>query len=93
MTNKRITLSILLLLGFITTAFSHSFTPSNSCSKPYKPYKFNSEYEVNLFNNGVTSYKNCITDFIEQQQRESETHLRAAKAAIDEWNDFVRANR
>ncbi|MEI6708294.1 MAG: hypothetical protein WCK96_14315 [Methylococcales bacterium] len=93
MTNKIITLSLLLLLGFITTAFAHGYEPSNSCSKPHKPYTFNNEYEVNLFNNGVDSYKRCINNFIEEQNNESKIHLRAANTAIEEWNSFVNANR
>jgi len=93
MTNKMITLSLLLLLGFITTASADIFVPSNSCSKPYKPYTFSNKYEVDNFNNGVDRYKNCINDFIEEQNEASKRHLMAANSAIEEWNSFVRANR
>jgi len=65
------------------------FTPSHSCSKPYKPYKFNSEWDIRQFQDDVEDYKQCISDFVEEQDDAVRKHQNAAQEAIDEWNSFV----
>lgn len=79
----------LLLLALSTTAFSDIFQPSHSCSKPYKPYQFNNQYEVDSFNDDVNSYKQCINDFVEEQNSAVRNHAEAAEQAIDDWNNYV----
>jgi hypothetical protein len=37
----------------------------------------------------VQRYKNCIQDFVDEQNQAIETHQQAADDAIDEWNRFV----
>lgn len=64
-------------------------TPSSYCSKPYKPYQFNSQSEIDNFNYDVEVYKQCISDFVEEQNQAAERHQQAASNAIDEWNNFV----
>lgn len=78
-----------LLAGLILPALSDTFRPSHSCSKPYKPIQFNTEYEVEQFNMAVERYKRCINDFVEEQMDEAEKHQEAANEAIQEWNNFV----
>lgn len=73
-------------------AHSDMFQPTANCSKPYKPYKFNSKYEVESYAEEVARYKRCIQDFVTTQRGEANNHLEAAKAAIDEWNRFVRTD-
>ncbi|MDY6537512.1 hypothetical protein SKM62_11400 [Acinetobacter faecalis] len=87
----------LIQLSFFTTIilfsnllYADMFTPTVSCSKPYKPYKFNSEYEVTQYFNSVEKYKRCIADFVEKQSREANNHQKAASNAIEEWNRFVK---
>jgi len=85
-------ISYLLISVFLLASLSVSadiFTPSHSCSKPYKPYKFNSKWEVENFQNDVENYKNCISDFVEEQNTAVTYHRDAASAAIDEWNNYV----
>jgi len=65
------------------------FEPYPMCSKPYKPYQFTSQWELESFREDVRRYKQCIMDFVEEQERAIETHRRAAEQAIDEWNSFV----
>jgi len=65
------------------------FTPSHSCSKPYKPYEFNDQYEVDNFNDEVEAFKQCINNFVEEMNEASRRHQEAAEEAIDEWNNFV----
>lgn len=63
---------------------------SNYCSKPYKPYQFNSEIDVQNFQYEVTRFKNCINEFVEEQENAIRNHQRASREAIEEWNRFVR---
>lgn len=65
------------------------FSPSHSCSKPFKPYEFSSRSERDLFLMEVESYKQCITDFVEEQEDAILRHREAAEEAIEEWNTFV----
>ena len=64
--------------------------PSDYCSKPYKPYQFNSDFEIQNFKMEVERYKSCIDDFVEEQDRAIRNHQRAAQDSIEEWNRFVR---
>ncbi len=65
------------------------FTPSHSCRKPYKPYKFTSEWQFNQFKSDVEEFKRCISEFVEEQNEAAENHREAAEEAIDEWNRYV----
>lgn len=80
---------IAILLIIVGNASADTFTPSHLCSKPYKPFQFNSEWELENFTNQVRSYKTCIMDFIEEQEDAIQKHQDAAEEAITEWNDFV----
>ena len=68
---------------------SDTFTPSHSCSKPYKPYQFNSQRQIDNFNDDVEAYRACISDFVDEQTRASEQHRQAASDAMEDWNQFV----
>jgi len=85
----RMVLSVLLLVFFVSSARADIFTPSHSCSKPYKPYQFDSDWEVRQFQDDVEDYKRCINDFVEEQEDAVRKHQEAAQEAVDEWNSFV----
>jgi hypothetical protein len=65
-------------------------TPSHSCSKPYKPYRFTDQSELRRFQGDVDQYKACIEEFVDEQETAIRNHRRAASDAIEEWNSFVR---
>ena len=85
---KVLTFITILLLTF--SAQADNADPSPSCSKPDKPNKFNTQSELDSFNNGVQQYQRCLYDFVKEQEEEIQRHQRAANDAIDEWNNFVR---
>jgi len=85
---KILTFITILLLTF--SAQADNDDPSPSCSKPYKPDKFNSQSELDGFNNDVQQYQRCLYDFVDEQEEAIQRHQRAANIAIDEWNSFVR---
>ena len=80
---------VIALLGVATTQ-ADMFSPSHSCFKPNRPYEFTSEWELDNFMNDVERYKQCISDFVDEQQEEARNHIEAADEAVEEWNRFVR---
>ena len=90
---KQIFLACLVL--FISSicppfSISDSYAPSHYCRKPYKPYEFNSQFEIDAYMGEVERYKRCIMHFIEEQEDAMEVHREAAEEALEEWNRFVR---
>jgi len=73
-----------------STASADRYFISHSCSKPSKPYSFNSEWEVEAFKSEVEDYKRCISDFVEEQNDAVRSHQEVAEEAISEWNSFVK---
>ncbi len=84
---KKILISMLVLLS--VNARADMFTPNHNCMKPFKPYSFNSDYDVQRFKREVENYKNCIENFLEKQNREIENHISAKEKAIEEYNNYV----
>ncbi|CAH1385253.1 hypothetical protein [Candidatus Nitrotoga sp. M5] len=82
-------LLLVFFIGIISPASADIFTPYHSCSKPYRPYVFNHQYEIDSFKHEVETYKQCINDFVEEQNNAVRKHQNAAKEAIDEWNGYV----
>ena len=80
----------LLIACLAGSAQADMFTPSHSCRKPIKPYKFTSNLDVSLFQSDVERYKRCISDFVDEQNEEAQNHRQAAADAIDEWNRYVK---
>jgi hypothetical protein len=87
---KKLTIAgvIVLLAASMPTA-ADMFSPSHSCHKPYKPYKFEDQWAVDRFRQEVETYKRCISDFVDEQNEEAEKHREAAEEAIDEWNRYI----
>lgn len=85
---KSLFVSVFMLICSVPV-LADMFAPSPSCSKPYKPYQFTYQYQVDSFNDDVQSYKRCIQDFVDEQNDAVKKHQQAADDAIDEWNNFV----
>ena len=81
--------TLLSIMLIVTFANADMFTPSNSCYKPNKPYEFTDQWQVDSYNNEVQRYKNCIVDFVDEQNDAVNTHLNAKNEAIAEWNRFA----
>ncbi|ABM03716.1 conserved hypothetical protein [Psychromonas ingrahamii 37] len=87
--NKISSSFVVLVLAFSIPAFADMFAPSPLCSKPSKPFQFNSQWEIDSFNDDVQRYKHCINNFVDKQNEAVETHQQAANDAINKWNRFV----
>ena len=91
MFNSKLLTTLLITASAVSmSANADMFSPSHSCTKPYKPYEFKDQWEVDSFNDDVNRYKSCISDFVEEQNNEAQRHAEAAEEAIDEWNQYVR---
>ena len=69
---------------FIFSAFNQVtkadiFTPSHYCTKPYGSYS----------KSAITNYRNCISDFVDDMNRQAQAHANAASDAVSEWNSFA----
>ncbi|MEZ7923775.1 MAG: hypothetical protein QMB80_10540 [Acinetobacter towneri] len=81
---------LLSAFAFIGPVQADTFKPSNYCTKPTKPYKFTSEWQITQYYNDVERYQRCISEFVESQEKAIQNHQKAIQEAIDEWNRFVR---
>jgi hypothetical protein len=79
---------IFLLIIFCSFSYGYGWY-SHSCTKPYKPYKFNSKNEIMNFKYDVERYESCIKNFIEEQKREIQNRKNAINDAINEYNNFI----
>jgi hypothetical protein len=84
-------LRILIAALITTTSLSvyAEYVSSHSCSEPYKPYQFTSQYEIDSYNDEVEEFRTCIEDYIEEQNDAVRDHQGAAEDAIDDWNNFA----
>lgn len=89
---KVVTIVFLFLLVAAPAGIADMFKPSPICSAPYKPYRFNSEYEYDAWMQQVRQYRQCIARFVDEQYEASERHMQAAEEAIEEWNRYARDN-
>lgn len=64
--------------------------PSHSCSKPYIPYRFSSEYEFENTKSEVENYLECIKEYIEAANNDIKRIEDKKQEAIDEAKDVIR---
>lgn len=79
-----------LIVVSIQIANADSSKPSHDCRKPQKPYSFLGEFEMDMYFNDVKKYKECLSEFIDEQNDSIENHRNAAQEAIDDWETFKR---
>ncbi|NCC19267.1 MAG: hypothetical protein EOM29_10050 [Bacteroidia bacterium] len=90
---------VLLIVFLVISLNADMFQPSPSCyepTKPFKPYSFNSQWEVDSYNNLIRMYRievddfrNCIQNFINEQNMAIKKHADAIDEATNKWNNFV----
>lgn len=64
--------------------------PKPTCTKPDYPGNLASDYQMRSFNRDVKDYTDCMKRYASAQGAIAEAHTRAANAAIDEYNAFVK---
>jgi len=85
------TLFCSLVFGMIFGGSNLSFTgyPDCDCYPPSKPYQFNSQYEIDSFNQNVDSYINCVNDYLDNANNDIERIYEAKQDALDEANRYI----
>ena len=85
---------IIIMAALCSTniVIADSYAPAHLCFKPKMPTESISRGEAATLNNAIDSYKQCILDFVDEQNAAITTHQESAQSAISEWNSFVKKN-
>jgi len=75
-------LTVLALLPL--TVHADMISPSHSCSKPNAPSQFATDSEHRSFDRQIRTYKQCLSDFVREQEKEARMHSEAARSASNE---------
>ena len=101
-TRKKKIVMLLIFTGIAITANALVFGGSNltfigypgfmgypecDCKKPYKPYQFNSQYEIDSFNDEVNRYIDCVNEYMENADNDMK---RIKEAKDDAYNEATR---
>jgi hypothetical protein len=62
--------------------------PEHSCRKPFKPYQFNDQYELDNYRDEVQAYIDCINEYVENAGNDIERIKESAESAIGEANGY-----
>ncbi len=81
---KRIAVLVLLSV----TVCADMITPPHNCSKPSTPSQFATEAERGAFNRQIRTYKRCLSDFVNEQNKEARIYSEAARSAANELNQI-----
>lgn len=104
LTHSRLTAVALLALGLGATGTALAQTPAPaavpvpSCEKPGDPPRLlttetgkdAAERKRNDWAKGVKAYVECLKSFIDEERAAAAPHIKAANAALDEYNKAVK---
>lgn len=93
---KKFTTLIILIISSSTsyayvlggTNFGFSGYPEPSCYKPYKPQKFQSQYELNSYRYDAEAYIDCVNEYVDSAGNDIKRIQEAAQEAINEANSL-----
>jgi hypothetical protein len=92
MTMKRLIATLALLATLASPAMAE-YVSGPSCfffeSKPYKPFQFTSQFEVDSYNQQVDSYNDARARYIKCIDDYVDAHRKAANDAIDSSNSTL----
>lgn len=93
MTFRRIAVLFVFMFAAISwPAMADTYSPSHGCTQPIKPAQFNDDQSVDMFNDAVATYKECIAAFADEHNDAADAHRAAASDAVSEWNTFINDN-
>ncbi len=84
-------LTALLLVMVPFPARSHE-PMTIDCVAPVRPADDQNDVLWHKFLAGIDAFQTCITEAADRHQAWADEHQRAAFAAVDMWNDFVRTS-
>ena len=68
--------------------FADMISPSHTCAKPITPSQFANRGDLVNFDRQVGKYKQCLTNFVNEQNKEARMHSEAARKATNELNQI-----
>lgn len=86
---KIISASALLIGLFSMHAQAHYYPESPSCRGPKKPLQFVTELDKKEFDDKVAEFRQCLEDFVSQQNKAIEKHQLSAEKASNAWKNYV----
>jgi hypothetical protein len=81
----------LTLLWLAQGALAHE-PMLHDCVAPVRPVDDQDDLLWNRFLDEIDVFQACVTRAADRHQAASDAHQRAAFAAVDAWNDFVRTS-
>jgi len=85
--NMKIQRTVLVILSLMTgglLVFADMISPSHTCVKPIKPSQFATREDRARFDRQIGKYKQCLSDFVNEQNKEARMHSEAARNATNE---------
>lgn len=87
---SRTIVALLLCLG-CASALAHEDMVFQ-CTAPVRPADDQNDELWQKFLAEIDTFQSCVTDYADRQQAAADEHQRAAFAAVDAWNEFVRTS-
>ena len=84
MTLKQAVVVGLLVVPVAVPVFADMISPSHTCAKPITPSQFANRQDLTNFDRQVGKYKQCLTDFVNEQNKEARMHSEAARKATND---------
>ena len=85
-------IAVILLTVPLSGAVSAHEPMTHDCVAPVRPEDDQNDVLWAEFLAGIDEFQTCITAAADRHQAASDAHQRAAFAAVDAWNDFVRTS-
>lgn len=62
--------------------------PKHTCSKPYKPYSFSGQYEVESYTHQYENFIECIKTYVENARNDISRIRESSNDAVSEANSL-----
>jgi hypothetical protein len=80
----------IVLVFFISfPVMAHDAVDAHSCRAPRSSGPVNSTMEREIFHAELSIYEKCMFEYVREQQKLAEVHDSAARATLDEWNNYI----
>ncbi len=80
-----VAMKIVLSLGIGgSPVFADMISPSHTCAKPITLSHFANREDLANYDRQVGKYKQCLTNFVNEQNKEARMHSEAARKATNE---------
>ena len=80
---------IFIILCMSLPVMAHDEVAKHACRAPRDSGPITSSMEREILHAELTIYEKCMFTFVREQQKQAEVHDSAARAAVDEWNNYI----